>query len=91
MEEEGSQPSKEAPAPVQTASGNVTVEKKAEEKIESSDIIATPFVRGLIKKHSLDAAKIKGTGEGGRILEKDVENFINHKQESKAHKHEHKE
>lgn len=91
VEEEGSQPSKEAPVPTQAPSGNVAVEKKAEEKVVSSDIAATPFVRGLIKRHNLDAAKIKGTGEGGRILEVDVENFINQKQETKTHRHEHKE
>lgn len=91
VEEEGAQSSKEAPAPpAQAQSGNVAVEKKVEEKIVSSDIAATPFVRGLIKRHNLDATKIKGTGEGGRILEVDVENFINRKQESITHKHEHK-
>jgi pyruvate/2-oxoglutarate dehydrogenase complex dihydrolipoamide acyltransferase (E2) component len=36
-------------------------------------------VRGLIKKHGLDAAKIRGTGEGGRILEVDVNNLIHKK------------
>jgi len=37
----------------------------------------TPYVRGLIKKYGLNATKITGTGEGGRILEIDVQSFIN--------------
>lgn len=89
VEEEGTLPNKEAPAsPAYTQSGNVVVEKKAEERITSSDIVATPFVRGLIKRHNLDATKIKGTGEGGRIIEVDIENILNQKQETKTHKHE---
>jgi pyruvate/2-oxoglutarate dehydrogenase complex dihydrolipoamide acyltransferase (E2) component len=52
--------------------------------LENSDIVATPFVRGLIKKHKIDVAKIKGTGQGGRILEVDIENYLNKKHETKA-------
>jgi len=33
-----------------------------------SEILATPYVRGLIKKFGLDITKIRGSGEGGRIL-----------------------
>jgi len=33
-----------------------------------SEILATPYVRGLIKKFRLDITKIRGSGEGGRIL-----------------------
>jgi pyruvate/2-oxoglutarate dehydrogenase complex dihydrolipoamide acyltransferase (E2) component len=45
-----------------------------------SGILATPFVRGLIKSQGLDINKIQGSGADGRILEKDVENMINQKQ-----------
>lgn len=34
--------------------------------------LATPFVRGLIKKYNLNIDEIKGTGAEGRILEADV-------------------
>jgi len=37
----------------------------------------TPYVRGLIKKYGLESEKIIGTGEGGRILEIDVQKIIN--------------
>ncbi|MGI2172100.1 2-oxoglutarate dehydrogenase complex dihydrolipoyllysine-residue succinyltransferase [Shewanella sp. MF05960] len=41
---------------------------------ESSDALS-PSVRRLIAEHNLDAAKIKGTGVGGRITKEDVEAF----------------
>ncbi|QSX38591.1 2-oxoglutarate dehydrogenase complex dihydrolipoyllysine-residue succinyltransferase [Shewanella sedimentimangrovi] len=42
---------------------------------ESNDALS-PSVRRLIAEHNLDAAKIKGTGVGGRITKEDVEAFI---------------
>jgi pyruvate/2-oxoglutarate dehydrogenase complex dihydrolipoamide acyltransferase (E2) component len=57
----------------------------------NSDVLATPYVRGLIKKHGLDALKIKGSGEGGRILEADVDHAMNGKHHVKAHKQEKRE
>ena len=41
---------------------------------ESNDALS-PSVRRLIAEHNLDAAKIKGTGVGGRITKEDVEAF----------------
>lgn len=38
----------------------------------SQQQLATPFVRGLIKKYNLNIDEIKGTGAEGRILEGDV-------------------
>ena len=38
----------------------------------SQQQLATPFVRGLIKKYNLNIDEIKGTGPEGRILEADV-------------------
>ncbi|QYK00074.1 2-oxoglutarate dehydrogenase complex dihydrolipoyllysine-residue succinyltransferase [Shewanella psychrotolerans] len=42
---------------------------------ESNDTLS-PSVRRLIAEHNLDAAKIKGTGVGGRITKEDVEAFV---------------
>jgi 2-oxoglutarate dehydrogenase E2 component (dihydrolipoamide succinyltransferase) len=42
---------------------------------ESNDALS-PSVRRLIAEHNLDAAKIKGTGVGGRITKEDVEAFV---------------
>ena len=38
-------------------------------------MLATPYVRGLIKERKLDINAIKGTGPNRRILEQDVLNF----------------
>ena len=42
----------------------------------TNSILATPYVRGLIKKNSLDIAAIKGSGENGRILETDIDKHL---------------
>lgn len=41
---------------------------KREEKSGEGSVLATPYVRGLIKERKLDITKIKGTGPEGRIL-----------------------
>jgi len=45
--------------------------------------LATPFVRGLIKKHNLNINEVKGTGPDGRILEADVMAAVESKREPK--------
>ncbi len=42
------------------------------EEAGEGEVLATPAVRKLAKEHSIDLAKIKGTGPGGRITEKDL-------------------
>ncbi|GIU46679.1 2-oxoglutarate dehydrogenase complex dihydrolipoyllysine-residue succinyltransferase [Shewanella algidipiscicola] len=42
---------------------------------ESNDALS-PSVRRLIAEHNVDAAKVKGTGVGGRITKEDVEAFV---------------
>ena len=42
---------------------------------ESNDALS-PSVRRLIAEHNVDAAKLKGTGVGGRITKEDVEAFV---------------
>jgi pyruvate dehydrogenase E2 component (dihydrolipoamide acetyltransferase) len=42
----------------------------------SNDVLAAPFVRKLAKDLGIDLKKVKGTGPGGRITEKDIRNFI---------------
>ncbi|MCL1113023.1 MULTISPECIES: 2-oxoglutarate dehydrogenase complex dihydrolipoyllysine-residue succinyltransferase [Shewanella] len=50
---------------------------------ESNDALS-PSVRRLIAEHNLDAAKIKGTGVGGRITKEDVEAFVKSAPAAKA-------
>ncbi|OXS00248.1 2-oxoglutarate dehydrogenase complex dihydrolipoyllysine-residue succinyltransferase [Shewanella algae] len=49
---------------------------KAKEAAEEGNDALSPSVRRLIAEHNLDAAKIKGTGVGGRITKEDVEAFV---------------
>jgi 2-oxoisovalerate dehydrogenase E2 component (dihydrolipoyl transacylase) len=41
-----------------------------------SDVRATPAVRKLASEHGIDISQIEGTGLGGRVSKKDVEDFI---------------
>lgn len=43
---------------------------------EKTRIIASPVAKKLASEFGIDLSKIKGTGEGGRIEKKDVENYI---------------
>ena len=36
----------------------------------------SPVVRRLIKEHGIDVSQLRGTGGGGRVTQKDVEDFI---------------
>ena len=45
-------------------------------KAGEGQVLATPFVRNLIKQNNLDVGKIRGSGENGRILESDVQKLI---------------
>ncbi len=50
-------------------------EESAAAASESNDALS-PSVRRLIAEHNLDAAKVKGTGVGGRITKEDVEAYV---------------
>ena len=51
-------------------------EKEVKEEVEEERIKATPLARKIAKEKSIDLKKVKGTGPGGRIEKKDVENYI---------------
>lgn len=61
--------------PQQEASEKKPV-KIEKETIEKTRIIASPVAKKLAAEFGIDLSKIKGTGEGGRIEKKDVENYI---------------
>ncbi len=44
----------------------------------------SPAVQHLAKQHGVDLSQVKGTGTGGRITKKDVEDFIARRQSSEA-------
>ena len=62
---------KEAPPPPPVAS--------APEEEEDSDVRSSPLVRKLAREHTVDLAKVSGTGTGGRITKQDVLNFVEHR------------
>jgi pyruvate dehydrogenase complex dihydrolipoamide acetyltransferase long form len=61
------------PAPAATATA---------ERPDLSDVRATPAVRKLAGENGIDISQIEGTGLGGRVSRKDVEDFIAQKQSS---------
>jgi 2-oxoisovalerate dehydrogenase E2 component (dihydrolipoyl transacylase) len=68
-----SQSSSPRPAPAGTATA---------ERPDLSDVRATPAVRKLAGEHGIDISQIEGTGLGGRVSRKDVEDFIAQRQSS---------
>ena len=59
------------PAPVANASPN--------EDEEDSDVRSSPLVRKLAREHSIDLAKVSGSGTGGRVTKQDVLDFVEHR------------
>jgi len=53
-----------------------------EERPDLSDVRATPAVRKLASEQGIDISQIEGTGLGGRVSRKDVEDFIAQRQTS---------
>ncbi len=52
------------------------------ERPDLSDVRATPAVRKLASEQGIDISQIEGTGLGGRVSRKDVEEFIAQRQTS---------
>ena len=67
-----SQPSAAASRP---AAGPATAERP-----DLSDVRATPAVRKLAAENGIDIGEVDGTGLGGRVSKKDVEDFIAQRQ-----------
>jgi 2-oxoglutarate dehydrogenase E2 component (dihydrolipoamide succinyltransferase) len=63
---------KEAPAPPAPT-------PSASQDEEDSDVRSSPLVRKLAREHSVDLARVTGTGTGGRVTKQDVLDFIEHR------------
>ena len=59
-----------ASAPAQSAAKKVSAIQS-----ENGRIIASPLAKALAQEKGINLAKVVGTGEGGRIIKTDVENF----------------
>src|SRR5438132_7926193 len=68
-------PAAEAPPPRAAAAPAATAEGP-----DLSDVRATPAVRKLAGENGIDISQIEGTGLGGRVSRKDVEDFIAQRQ-----------
>jgi 2-oxoisovalerate dehydrogenase E2 component (dihydrolipoyl transacylase) len=70
-------PQSSSPAAQPTAAATTTAERP-----DLSEVRATPAVRKLASEHGIDISEIEGTGLGGRVSRKDVEDFIAQRQSS---------
>jgi 2-oxoglutarate dehydrogenase E2 component (dihydrolipoamide succinyltransferase) len=64
---------KDAPAPPPAPAARVPEDE------EESDVRSSPLVRKLAREHSVDLARVSGTGTGGRVTKQDVLDFIEHR------------
>jgi 2-oxoglutarate dehydrogenase E2 component (dihydrolipoamide succinyltransferase) len=60
---------------VPATSAPAAIEASAPSSSDENDALS-PSVRRLLAEKGLDAAKIKGTGKGGRVSKEDVEKFL---------------
>src|SRR5439155_8468226 len=58
------------------------VEGKGGGAVPSAEALASPRVRTLAREHGIDLKTVKGTGPGGRIVERDLEPFLLKKKQS---------
>jgi pyruvate/2-oxoglutarate dehydrogenase complex dihydrolipoamide acyltransferase (E2) component len=66
-----SAPSMSSSSPQPSASATATAERP-----DLSDVRATPAVRKLAADNGIDISQIEGTGLGGRVSKKDIEDYI---------------
>src|SRR5207244_2584688 len=73
-------PPPQSPSPASQSSAEATA---TAERPDLSDVRATPAVRKLAGENGVDISEIEGTGLGGRVSRKDVEDFIAQRQSSR--------
>ncbi|MBF00133.1 pyruvate dehydrogenase complex dihydrolipoamide acetyltransferase [Flavobacterium coralii] len=73
---ESSEDEKEA-APAETKAEQPKAEenKQSDDTADNGRIFASPLARKLAKEKGVDLNKVKGTGENGRIVRKDIEGY----------------
>ena len=65
---------KAAAAPVETPKAEVTP-VVAVKKVNNSRIIASPLAKKLAEEKGIDIAMVSGSGDGGRIIKRDIEGY----------------
>lgn len=77
----GSQPAKEEASKPETPQAEAPKAEAAPAKAEETAatggrILASPLAKSIAKEKGIDLARVKGTGEGGRIIKADVDNYV---------------
>jgi pyruvate dehydrogenase E2 component (dihydrolipoamide acetyltransferase) len=79
---------KESPVPSPAAAASVPAVSNTSstnnEDEEDSDVRSSPLVRKLAREHSVDLAKLSGTGTGGRVTKQDVLDFVDRRSSAPA-------
>jgi pyruvate dehydrogenase E2 component (dihydrolipoamide acetyltransferase) len=72
-------PKAEAPkaaAPAKTEAPKTATKKVSAINSENGRIVASPLAKALAEEKGINLAKVVGTGEGGRIVKVDIENYV---------------
>ncbi|MCB0820054.1 MAG: pyruvate dehydrogenase complex dihydrolipoamide acetyltransferase [Bacteroidetes bacterium] len=77
VQEKKSEPAKAESASASTVSPAATETVKSEVPLSSNDsrLKASPLAKKLAEDKGIDISRISGSGDGGRIVKRDVENF----------------
>ncbi len=60
----------------QPAAASQDAEQKVQSSSENGRIKASPLAKKLAAEKGIDIAKVPGSGDGGRIVKKDIDNFV---------------
>ena len=69
-------PEKKAAAPKEEAKASKSDTPKPQAATSNSDAKATPVAKAMMNDNGVNAGKLKGSGEGGKILKYDVELYL---------------
>jgi pyruvate dehydrogenase E2 component (dihydrolipoamide acetyltransferase) len=73
--EAGSPASEDKKKPEQNASGSVEAENKKEADGDDDRLKASPLARQMAREKGISLEGIKGSGDGGRIIKRDIESY----------------
>jgi pyruvate/2-oxoglutarate dehydrogenase complex dihydrolipoamide acyltransferase (E2) component len=77
-------PSSPAPAMSSSSTSAAPASTATAERPDLSEVRATPAVRKLAAENGIDISQIEGTGLGGRVSKKDIEDYIANAQSATA-------
>jgi 2-oxoglutarate dehydrogenase E2 component (dihydrolipoamide succinyltransferase) len=73
---EGEKPAESAAPVVEESRAEVEVAATEDVPLLWEEKLLSPAARRLVEEHGVDAAKIEGTGKGGRVTKEDVLSFV---------------